>query len=123
MKLLHILLAILFIVFAVIQFNDPDPWLWATLYGLVAVAAGLALLGKDNLPFTLVVAVACLAAVAWSTPGFIEYITAHRTESIIQDMAPERPYIEETREFGGALIAFLAAVFYAWRARVSRRSV
>jgi len=31
MKILNAILAILFIVFAIVQLNDPDPWIWVAM--------------------------------------------------------------------------------------------
>ena len=38
MKILHFTLALLFLAFTIVQFNDPDPVLWIMIYGsMVAV--------------------------------------------------------------------------------------
>ncbi|MBT8218522.1 MAG: transmembrane 220 family protein, partial [Bacteroidia bacterium] len=31
----RIIIGILFILFALVQYNDPDPWLWIAAYGVV----------------------------------------------------------------------------------------
>lgn len=117
MKIVDALLAILFIAFAAFQFNDPDPYLWALLYALVGLVAGLALFGISNRLLTLGALVACAIGLIWVAPGFFEYITDHTSENILQDMSAERPYIEETREFGGLTLALLTLAFYLWRSR------
>ena len=122
MKFLDLFLALLFAVGAVVQYNDPDPLLWMLLYGSVALVAALAFFGRHLLPVTLLVALACAIGLGWSAPGFIEYMTGHTDENLMQGMSAERPYIEETREFLGMLIAFLVAVFYIFRARKARSS-
>ena len=45
MKALNLLLAAMFILFAFVQINDPDPVLWILIYGLMAVACILAAFG------------------------------------------------------------------------------
>lgn len=42
MKILNLVLAALFIIFAFVQLNDPDPVLWIFIYGVMAVACVLA---------------------------------------------------------------------------------
>ena len=46
MKVLNLLLAALFLLFAFVQINDPDPALWILIYGLMAVACILAAFGR-----------------------------------------------------------------------------
>lgn len=111
MKIVNIILAILFVLFAFFQLNDPDPILWVSIYLLVAVAAGLLAAGKFYPTFILFLGGVCLYFCASSIPGVIEYITNEDGNTLAQGMSYEYPYIEETREFGGALIALLALVY------------
>ena len=46
MKVINIILTLLFILFAAVQLNDPDPWLWVAIYGLVAGVSGFAIFQK-----------------------------------------------------------------------------
>ena len=46
MKITNIIFASLFLFSASIQYNDPDPFVWMTLYGMAAVACILFLLNK-----------------------------------------------------------------------------
>ena len=32
----RIIIAVLFVLFAIVQLNDPDPWLWVLMYALTA---------------------------------------------------------------------------------------
>jgi hypothetical protein len=45
-KIVSLVLALLFALFAGFQYNDPDPWLWIGIYGYVAVTGFLAAAGK-----------------------------------------------------------------------------
>jgi len=117
MKILHALLALLFLVFALVQFNDPDPLLWVCMYLLVATVPALALFGRLNKWVLLVAVLVCLVAVVISGAGFVEFLTQHRSESIITGMDPSRMYIEESRETLGALLGLAVVAFYVLRAR------
>lgn len=92
--------------FAALQLNDPDPLFWGGFYGLCAMVPLLGAFKIDiRIPYAL-----CLlygAVVLWdpTTGGFVEYLGHARTESMLHDMAPDKPYIEEAREFLGTLIA------------------
>ncbi len=41
MIVLNSLVCLLMLMFALLQYNDPDPWLWATIYAIPALWAGL----------------------------------------------------------------------------------
>lgn len=41
MIVLNSLICLLMLMFALFQYNDPDPWLWATIYAVPAFWAGL----------------------------------------------------------------------------------
>jgi hypothetical protein len=41
MIILNSLVCLLMLMFALFQYNDPDPWLWATIYAVPALWAGL----------------------------------------------------------------------------------
>lgn len=43
---------VLFVLFAVVQYNDPDAILWILIYGVTAVWAGLAAIRLDRLAYS-----------------------------------------------------------------------
>lgn len=45
-KILAVLFAIFFVFSAVVQFNDPDSWLWILLYSIGAIVSVLFMLNK-----------------------------------------------------------------------------
>ena len=47
-KILALLFGIAFLVFIVVQYNDPDPALWMVIYGLAAVFSFAAAFDKVN---------------------------------------------------------------------------
>lgn len=117
MKITHIVLALLFALFAYFQFNDPDAWLWIAIYGLMAVIAGLAATGRIYLPLIGVIGLVCLYTLLSTAPGVWDYLTNQEGYTLMEGMSYEKPYIEETREFGGSVICLGALAFYfsAWK--------
>ena len=50
--------------------------------------------------------------------GVLDWAEAHQAESIVQTMKAERPWIEETREFGGlTIILIVMALNFFWLRR------
>jgi hypothetical protein len=79
MKYLNILLCVLMVLFAAVQYNDPDGLFWAVLYLIPAVWAGLAAFRLDtistNVPTALLLGSVVAGAIGvvyfWPTaPGF-----------------------------------------------------
>ena len=42
MKIFNVIMSVLFVVFAALQYNDPDPYLWMPIYLFAAVICWLA---------------------------------------------------------------------------------
>ena len=82
-KILHLLLALVFLLFAYWNMNDPDALVWVAAYGLVSLLFGWML---TMLP----------GMFAWVRDGF---------PSITEEMKATAPHIEVVREFLGLLIA------------------
>ncbi|MCU0449192.1 MAG: transmembrane 220 family protein [Bernardetiaceae bacterium] len=111
-KIVSLGLALLFTLFAGFQYNDPDPWLWIVIYGYVAVVGFLAAAGKYWM-FSITLGLgAYLAGLVYLAPSVYEWLTHHRNVSLLYGMAPDRPYIEQSRECGGLLIAFLGMLYF-----------
>lgn len=99
---------IVFLVFAALQKNDPDPALWMGIYLYAAVWCGLAAFGIYSLiGYGIGIAVYLVYAtyLFFTEDGVKDWITRHRAASITASMKAEEPWIEKTREFFGLLIA------------------
>lgn len=107
---------------ALVQLNDPDPLFWTGLYGLCALVPTLAFFGKRYPLLNWVCLAYCGAALVLSVSGAFEYLQHAGDESLIQDMSPEKPYIEVAREFLGTLIALSIVAGYQFVALRTRRS-
>ena len=119
-RLGHLVVVLLLLAAAALQVNDPDSWLWMSIYVLAALGPALEIVGRGGLAASLVGIGACLVGAALSAPGFFEYIVEHRGEPFMQQMSADRMYIEEAREFVGAVIAMGLVVLSYWWARRAR---
>lgn len=113
-KMIHAVIAALFVVFAFVQLNDPDPERWVTVYLMVA---GLSLLHGfwKPLPYvTFALMCLCLFWAVTLVPNMLEWFNSSDKSEMLGQMMDNKPYIEGTRELGGLLIAS-GALFYLWR--------
>lgn len=122
LMLYHLLAFLLLAAAATLQINDPDSLLWGGFFSLCALIPLLALF-KINIrilfPLCVVYGIVVLIP---TLDGFLEYLSRAHTESLMQSMSQDRPYIEEARELLGALIALgLITVSMLLRSRQRNR--
>lgn len=111
MKSFNIIMAVLFIVSAALQYNDPDPLLWISLYGYGAYLCINRFRGKyQPRGYALAIMVYSIYAAYLfiDKNGVLSWLKDHHAESLVTTMKAEKPWIEETREFGGLLILMVS---------------
>lgn len=114
MRLVNIILALLFILFAAFQYNDPDPWLWIGVYAFIAIISGLAAAKIHPTWLIRIGLVGCVIGLGILLPDFMDWL-AGGAESITQTMQAKKPHIELTREFLGLVICTLVMGFHLWQ--------
>ena len=106
----------MFILFALWQLNDPDTWLWFTIYGYAALLSGLAALDKFPRYWALGGAILCFLGFVYLYPSSVsEWV---QQEWAQQDLSMKTDSMEQARESFGLLIAavVLALIAYGgWR--------
>jgi len=113
-RILDGIMLVLFTFSVIVQFNDPDPFRWAAMYGIAAVACALSLAGR--LPWWLPVAIAAVALVWAATLAprvigkvpFLDMFGAFEMQNVA---------IEESREMYGLVLIAAWMVVLAVRTR------
>ena len=107
LTILNIIFLIAFLLFAYVNLNDPDAWLWVTIYMVAAICCGLAAF-KKYYPVVYLWAVVFYLVYAllifFSKDGVLDWIRKYKAPSIMGRMQEGKLYIEKTREFFGLLI-------------------
>ena len=107
MKVFNIFFCFVFIVFAALQYNDPDPYIWMPVYLYAALLCWFAFRNKFY-PAAYLTGIAVYAVYAlykaFDENGLIDWITKHNAQNIADTMKAETPWVEETREFFGLVI-------------------
>jgi len=114
MKVFNVIFLVVFILSAGLQYNDPDPYIWMPLYlfGAFLCYEAIRKRYKPTLYIMgLVVYISYAIFLFFDKDGVISWANNHHAESIVQSMKATKPWIEETREFGGLLLLILALVF------------
>jgi len=119
MKWIHVLIGIFFLLFAIVQWNDPDSLLWIILYTVIAVIAFLAFRDKYFLwPYTIFTAALLISLLTYA-PDIMAWFN-DGMPSITTSMKASSPYIELIREFFGLLISLIAMSYYLTLSKKNR---
>lgn len=107
LSILNSIFCIAFILFAYVNLNDSDSWLWVPIYMIASVCCGLAV-------FNYLYPTVYLAAITFyliyagflffAKDGVRDWIIRYKRPSLVESMQATKPYIEKTREFFGLLI-------------------
>jgi hypothetical protein len=113
MKFLHGFLALMFLAFAALQFNDPDPALWILIYVAMAFICVMAIFNVYSKTAMGILAVGYIAYCIFLWPGVSEWLAQQNKGVLFDDvMKMEHLYIEESREFLGLVICLVVLAFY-----------
>lgn len=111
MKYIHLIISLLFFLFGVLQYNDPDFFIWIPIYLFVAFIAFASFKG---LRFPILALVAVVVLGVWTAtylPAFVGWVQ-DGMPSVTDSMKAETPYVEHVREFGGLFISFITTFIY-----------
>jgi len=118
MRILSFTLAVMFVIFAFLQINDPDPVHWILIYGAMAVICIMA--GFEYYPKKIMILL-FLIYTGYSIvfiPGVQEWMQQRDKGVIFDDLAKmEHPYIETSREFLGLWICNAVLILHFIRSR------
>jgi len=113
MKIINGLFVVMFLVFAALQLNDPDPYLWIPIYTAMVVICAMAFF--NNFPRkAMMVLLACyLLFSLYYIPGVSEWLRQDDKAQLFDNIAKmEHPFIEESREFLGLMINASVLIYY-----------
>ena len=118
MRIVNFLLAVMFLLFAFVQINDPDPVVWILIYGAMAVISIMAIFEFYPKKFLIGLLVLYLAYSVFYFPGVLEWLQHDNKSALFDEVAKmEHLYVEESREFLGLMICVATLVFYLIRSR------
>jgi hypothetical protein len=113
LKILSLIFGVLFVLFAALQYNDPDPEVWIPIYSLAAVACFMAYAGVGRWWFFAGMAVMYVVAAFYQWPSRFEGF-------LFREVGMRSLNIELAREAGGLAIC---AVVMGLLAILTRQSI
>ena len=102
---------VLFVLFAVVQYNDPDAFLWIVIYGITAVWAGLAAFRPGRFAHSPLLLAAFAVTLVAMAAGALYYWPRS-----IADWW-DNEFVREGLGLIIATVALLVVAYTLWRAR------
>ena len=110
-KIKNLILFILFVIFAVLQLNDPDGKLWFSIYFIVSLICLYNNFKPVPKSILILSIIALMSYSVFHFSLFIDYLNTENKEEIFGEMVYDKPYLEGTREFIGLLLAALVIMY------------
>ncbi|MDA7716670.1 transmembrane 220 family protein [Flavobacteriaceae bacterium] len=110
-KIKNLILFILFVIFAVLQLNDPDGKLWFSIYFIVSLICLYNTFKPVSKSILILSIIALMSYSVFHFSLFIDYLNTENKEEIFGEMVYDKPYLEGTREFIGLLLAALGIMY------------
>ncbi len=114
MKILNYIFGAAFLLSALVQLNDPDPWLWTSFYFLACLLC--VQFARDKLAWQIptIVAAVAFCGCLWLLPQFLGQVD---TSEIFESVTMRTRAVEEAREAGGALLVAVWMAVLGWALR------
>ena len=123
MKIFNLILAVLFLGFALLQLNDSpgDILFWVLMYLLVSVISGFAAFNRYNMWVIVAGILVVVYQVFKMFPAFVLWVNSGMP-SVYGEMKASTPHIELVREFMGLIICLIVLVYHFIRYRRIRKT-
>ncbi len=116
-KVVDILVTLVFLFFAYVQWNDPDPLIWILVYLSVALIPMSHLLGSASAKYQYLLMMILSIAFVTYIPSITEWMS-DEMPSITSEMKAGNLYIELVREALGLLLSIFVTGYYIYRNKV-----
>lgn len=113
MKILNLVLAVVFALFAAVQLNDTpgDILFWFVLYSAIALISAFAAFNRYNMWSILLGLAVVVFELFRQFPGFAQWISIGMP-SIVDEMKASTPYVELAREYLGLVLCLIMLIFH-----------
>ena len=106
----HLIIGVLFLFFAIVQYDDPDPLAWILIYGAISAISLLSAFGIFNKWVAYLVLSVSMIWMTFLFPGFWHWLRYEPFDALFGSMDPNKMHLEESREFLGLLLGAIGLV-------------
>ncbi len=111
MKVIHIIIGVIFGFFALLQYNDPDFYIWIPVYSVISYLAFSKAFGRPQAKIAFYVAITMGICMITYIPSVIDWVNIGMPD-IAGSMKTESTHIELIREFFGLFLCLSTAIYY-----------
>jgi hypothetical protein len=112
MKIIQVIFALMFLSFAALQINDPDPLIWILIYLNMVALSVMGFMKRYNKLWIGITAGLYFIYAMFLIPGTLEWFNSPDRALLFDDIAKmQNLYIEETRECLGLVICLVVLIF------------
>lgn len=109
--IINVVLFIVFITFALLQLNDPDPEIWFFIYSTIAFICLFVNFRYLNQKIITTYIVILIFYAGFHFGYLMDWLQTNEKREIFGQMVYEKPYLEGSREFIGLFIGVLGLLF------------
>lgn len=110
-KIVKAFIFIIFILFAIVQLNDPDPIHWFTIYALVGILSLVSIYKQIPKILIYLLSIFLIIYAGYHFLHFLNFLQIENKQELFGEMFYEKPYLEGTREFLGLILAAVSLIF------------
>lgn len=111
--MIHLLLGVIFMAFALLQLNDPDPAIWFAIYAMIALICFAVSFVKLNNLLIYIYVLLLIVYAGFHFSYLIDWLQTNNKEEILGNMVYEKPYLEGSREFIGLAMGICGLLLVA----------
>ena len=112
---LNTTLALTFLLFALVQLNDPDPAIWVSIYLLTAAFCAVSIFRTIPRVLLYGFGLVILIYAAMHLEFAVEWLLSENKSELFGEMQQDKYYLEGTREFLGLLIVIFALIYLVFQ--------
>jgi hypothetical protein len=96
-----------------VQLNDPDPFIWVSIYLVIAIFSLVSIFRKIPRLLLYGFGIVLLFYASMHIEYFIAWLMSENKSDLFGEMKEDKIYLEGTREFLGLVIALAALAWIA----------
>ena len=113
--LLNAVLCLTFLLFALVQLNDPDPAVWVSIYFLTAALCAVSIFRTIPRVLLYGFGLVILIYAGMHLEFAVEWLLSENKSELFGEMQQDKHYLEGTREFLGLLIVIFALIYLVFQ--------
>lgn len=113
MKTIHLIVFIMMLFFAFLQWNDTDRGYWVAIYLAASILALIAFIQSCStciITWAILLIISCVFLIMPIFDGVLTFFHSSNINEFFSEMQKDKPHVEQIREFSGLLIIIIYSI-------------